>query len=53
MNDKEKQVAEALLDRMISNPTNAMADANAYRCLMEGVEHRINAEKAAGPTGRK
>jgi hypothetical protein len=53
MNDKEKQAAEALLDSMIKNPTNAMVDANAYRCLIEGVEHRVNAEKAGRVTDPK
>jgi hypothetical protein len=38
---------------MLLGGAEVMADANAYRCLMEAVEHRINAERANNPKAQE
>lgn len=46
MNEEEKQAAKRILDNLLKESGAELASANAYRLLMEGVERRVNAEKA-------
>lgn len=47
MNEKEKQIAEALLDRLIRTSVDPESHATAYCMLMQGALYRIQLEKAA------
>jgi hypothetical protein len=54
MNANEQKAADAILDKcQKASPENVVGAAHAYNCLMQGVSHRVSAEKASRGTGRK